>query len=356
MRKTASVFLLVLLLGACQTLLSAETSIHGRLYGQWAMDLSEGSDNENEFSLGRTYVTLKSKLSDITSLRITTDLVETEYATDKSRYEIMLKYAYFDIKPAFASGALKIRFGLQPTMYIDTQNKLWGRRYLSKTVGDMHKYLTTSDLGLSFHHTLGEKGKFGSLSVAVLNGTSYKALEEHNVQKDFGFFGILTPLTDNPDWARSTLLGQFYMGTQNRDFGDSLNSGDYARQLVSVGGLLAYKNLIDIGGDLNWLTEGEGMGFADSKQSGLSVFGTIYLGELMESHEFLKTLNLFGRLDIVNPTAETRSADDNEQHIIGGIECVPLKGFKTSVNFRTTNYDNGDPTEQMIYVNSLFKF
>ena len=359
---TAMLFLMVVGVSAN----AAETKVHGRLYSSWMLNTSDSADSENEFGVGRAYVTVKSKLSDYSSVRITTDIRNVD---NFDGYSIILKYGYFDWKPKFGQKKLKVRFGLQPTLYIDNMNKLWGRRYLEKTVGDKNKVLTTSDLGTSAFVNLGEKGKTGYVALQVLNGTKYTKVEEMNKNKDFGAFVLLNPLADNENLKRSVVLGQVYTGTQNVSLingvdttitGAAEEASQYKNQIVSFGGMLGYSNTLDIGFDANYQTKGQGyddstgVELADFKSSGLSFFGTLYFESLIESDSFARTLNLFGRYDMYDPN--TDADNDAEKLLVFGVECNPVKGFKASVNYRTTSFDDGSNSKSSLYVNTLFKF
>ena len=354
MRKIAISLIIAFILVATAGINAAETEVNGRLYTYWNMDLTDGSDNFNEFALDRAYVTVKSKLSDYTSVRITTDLREANVGSNVYNV-VLIKYAYLDWKPAFGNGVVKFRFGLQPTPYIDKMNKLWGRRYLEKTVGDHQEFLTTSDLGAGLVFSLGEKGKVGYIAANVWNGTSYTSITELNKQKDFSGFVYLTPLKDNPDFKRTALQGQAYFGTQNRTFWLGEVASDYDRLLFSFGGLLAYRNTFDVGGDVNFNSQGQGPDTEDLKETGYSFFSTIYFEDLVADESFLRTLNLFGRVDLYDPN--TDADNDAETLVIGGIECVPVSGFKASVNIRSMSYqDEDEGSETFVYVNTLFKF
>ena len=144
MKKLVTLMAVLLVLAAVHTSRAAETTVGGRIYGYWSMDLTDGADYANEFGVSRAYIDVKSKLSDFTTLRVTTDLRQVD---SYDGYTIILKYAFFDWKPKFANGAATVRFGLQPTHYIDNLHNLWGRRYLEKTISDLSGYMTSSDLG-----------------------------------------------------------------------------------------------------------------------------------------------------------------------------------------------------------------
>jgi len=352
MRKTVIGLLVVLVLTTTASLFAAETKVNGRVYAHWMMNLSDEADSFNDFALSRAYVTVNSKLSDYTSARITTDIRETD---SFEGYTIILKYAYFDWKPAFAQGVAAFRFGLQPTHYIDNMNKLWSRRYLEQTVGDLHHFLTTSDLGAGLTIKLGEEGRIGHIAGNIWNGTSYTDIEEMNKNKDFSGFLALTPLTENDDFKRTTLLGQIYFGYQNREFGVDELAADWDRLLLSFGGMIGYKNTLDLGADVNLYSEGQGPDTDDLKETGFSFFATLYLEDFVADESMLRTLNFFGRMDMYDPNTDVN--DNGNTLVIGGIECVPVKGFRASANIRSVSYQDADEdAETYLFFNTLFKF
>ena len=364
MKKCITALVLSAALVSPAGLQAADTEVNGRVYSNWMMDLTDGADSFNEFAVSRAYVTVKSKLSDYTSVRITTDL-----RTIDDKYDIILKYAYLDWKPAFAYNYATARFGLQPTLYLDYLNKLWGRRYLEKTTGDLNKFLTSSDMGASVMIGLGQKSRYGLVSLTVFNGTSYSEVQEVNKQKDINAVVMVTPLENNPRLKNSALVAQYYRGTQNEaieeveviseDLMDTTmvptEASDWKRELMSIGGLLAYNGTVDLGFDVNFTTQGKGPVEDEVKKSAMSFFGTLYLDALAESAPALRTLNLFGRVDMVDPN--TDADNDGETLIIAGVECAPVKGVKASVNYRTTSFqDDSEDTESMLYLNTLVKF
>ncbi len=362
MKKSFNILLLVLVVSLSTMTTASETKVQGRFYANWNLDMTDGAESANSFNLGRAYVTVKSKLSDYTSVRITTDIRNVD---NFDGYSIILKYGYIDWNPRFGQSNLKFRFGLQSTLYIDNMNKLWGRRYLEKTIGDKNKFLTTSDLGFSTSVNLGEKGKLGYLALQILNGTSYTDVEELNKNKDLGGFFLLKPFVDNENLKRSRIQGQAYLGTQNvvidtTDAGTLAEASAYKNQIISFGGMLGYSNIFDFGADLNFQTKGAGytpagVEMSEVKTSGMSFFGTLYLEGLSQEGSFGQTLNLFGRYDMLDPNTDVDN--DGKSLLIIGLECNPTKGFKASVNFRNSSYElSGKHSESYLYLNTLFKF
>ena len=126
---------------------AGETTVKGTMFSHWMMDITDGADSFNDFGMTRSYITAKSKLSERTFARLTTDLREL---SGYDGYSIILKYAYFDWSPTFGQDKFLIRFGLQPTYYIALTYKAWSKGYIERTVSDKTHFLTSSDLGASF--------------------------------------------------------------------------------------------------------------------------------------------------------------------------------------------------------------
>lgn len=341
-------------------------SIHGKLYSHGMADFSDGDDSHSEFALSRAYITMRTSLADFASLRVTTD-----FKTFDGKYNIIIKYAYLDMKPGFTQGIAKLRLGMQPTQYIDHMNKLWGRRYVSKTVGDEHHILTSSDLGISTIVGFGQKSEYGFASLALLNGTSYSDVGENNDRKDFNFVTVVTPLKHVKPFSKSTLMFQFYSGTQNELLNDlesvdtsaspwdttvtTVSASDWKRQIVSVGGLLAWNSTLDFGFDLNYATVGDGPGHEAIKTRALSFFTSFRLKKLAGHSAFAKTLNFFGRMDLYDHN--THHDDDGETATWFGVECSPVHGFYASLNYQMVGFeDDALDSENMLYLNTQFKF
>jgi hypothetical protein len=346
----SAIFLLVL---SALPISAAETKVEGRIYSNWMLNTSDEADGYNSFLLDRSYITAKSKLSDYTNVVITMDMRSVD---SYKGYTMILKYGYAAWKPKFAYDYMTVTLGLQPTKYLEAvDGSFWGRRYVSSSTGDINSYLSTADLGLTISTNLGKQGMYGSAGLSVWNGTKYSDVVEKNKQKDFNPYIVFKPVPNNPDFDQTILAAQFYSGTQNIAFGDSLEASDYKHQIMSIGGKLAYSNNFDLGFDFNWNTLGQGNGENDKKQSAFSGFGTLYLAKLAGENSILKTLGLFGRFDMVDPNTDAN--DDGKNIIIAGVECTPVKGVAASINIRSTDYQETDKAnEKALYLNTEFKF
>jgi hypothetical protein len=375
MKRTITVLAAILIVAAAaQSSRCAETSVKGTIYSNWSMNLTDGMNNYNAFTIGRAYFGAESKLSDYTFMRITFDIRPEKFSTSSTRiidsdgdtvnipamsaysgYPIILKYAYAEWKIKPIDKILKVRFGLQPTMQLNYMDNIWNRRYVEKGVEDLNSWLSTADLGASALVTLGPQGSLGEVGLSVLNGTKYSDFVDKNNNKDINFFGKLSPFYNNGDFNLVTFFGQVYLGTQNRTIAASEKASDWSRQILSFGSKLAYQKKVDFCLDLNFQTLGQGAGHEDLKQSALSFWGNIYLNALVPASSPLRSLVVYGRADLYDPN--TNVDNDGNTLVIAAVECAPIKGVKGSIGFSNKSYQaTGSTSEKNLFVNTEFKF
>jgi len=374
MKRAITLLSLLVIVLAAGSAFPAETSVKGTIYTTWMLNKTDGADNYNAFTIDRAYLGAESKLSDYTSLRITFDIRPERFSTSETKvvdsdgdtvkvpamtaysgYPIILKYAYADWKIKPVAKYFKVRFGLQPTMYLNYMDGIWNRRYIEKNIGDLNGWLSTADLGISFNFTLGPQGSLGETGLSVLNGTKYSDFIDKNKNKDINLYGKLIPFYNSGDFNQVALFAEYYAGTQNKTFDSTIKAADWNKQMISIGGKLAYQKAVDLCFDLNFQTLGQGASKEDLKQSGLSFWGDVYLNALVPSASLFKTLALFGRADIYDPN--TNVGKDGNTLIIAGVECAPIKGVKASLDIRNKSYQaEGPKDEKYLYLNTEFKF
>ena len=361
--KKSSLILVILMWGfsLANSPRAAETTVEGRIYPTWWMYMNDTVDVDgvdrggwNQFSLDRSYMTLKSKLTDYTSANITADLRSTS-AFDE--YDLILKYGYGKVIMPFHT-PLSLTLGLSPTRYNEfIDGQVWARRYLEKNIGDYNGILTTSDLGATIDHTIGAEGKLGSAGLSIWNGSSYTHVTDENKNKDFNIYAALKPLGNNPDFERSAIGAQLYLGTQNTVIDTSEEASDFKKQIISVGGKLNYKNYFDVGFDYWGNTLGQGSGVDDLKQTAIMFFGALYLQNLVSEASPFRTVDILFRYDMFDPNAESDTVEDNSNYMIIGVECAPAKGVNASVNYRTTGFEDSDiESQNYLYLNTEFRF
>jgi hypothetical protein len=373
MRSIIMAVLAVVSIGVA-TAFAAETSIKGTIYADWKMNMTKGARNQNEFTIDRAYFGAESKLSDYTFMRITFDVRPEKFSTPAkviidsdgdtvkvpslaayTGYPIVLKYAYADFKPKPFAKVLKIRLGLQPTMYLNYMDGIWGRRYIEKSTNDLNSWTSTADLGATALFALDPLGNLGELGVSILNGTKYSDFVDQNREKDFNLFAKLTPFYNSGDFNQVGFFSQIYSGVQNKAITGTATGADWKRQITSFGVKLAYQKKVDFCVDLNTQTLGQGVGIDEVKQSGVSFFGNIYLNAIVSSTSLFKTLILYGRVDQYDPN--TDNADDGNTLTIAGIECAPIKGVRASLAYRKQSQQTpGTDDDNRLMFNTEFKF
>jgi hypothetical protein len=323
--------------------LAADTKVGGRIYAFHITDLTDNGNGKgfHKFDLSRVYVTVKSKLSKEVSVRITVDVDKM----DGSSREIYLKYAYLDWNVSKVIPYSTVRFGLQQTGWIDYMNKVWGRRYVAKTLLDEYKALSSADYGIS--HLVKFPQGYGHGAIQVLQGPGYKGKEE-NRYKDISAFVFVRPLLQIPDLAASMVGGYYYKGFSDEPDISSDNKKDRVAAMVN----LAYRGIVRISGEYftSWdrIDPGD---TEDVKKDGFSVFGDIKFP--MAESPILKKIALVGRYDLYD---EDKDKKDNEkEYIIAGVEYEVVEGFSIMPNFQREKEASED-AEDMLVVNALFKF
>jgi len=344
---------------------AAETTVEGRIYSTWSMYLNDtisvdGVDlkGSNQFSLDRSYMTLKSKLTDYTSVNITADL---NTKGGFSGYDLILKNGYANIIMPFYR-PLSLSLGLQPTKYAEfIDGTLWQRRYMEKNIGDCVEFLTTADLGATIDHQLGDMGNMGSFGLSIWNGTKFTSITENNKNKDFNFYAVLKPLINNAGFMNTVVGAQFYTGTQNVVIDTSMDAGDFKRQIVSLGGKVNYRGYFDLGVDywMNTLGQVDSLGNPtdDLKSNAMMIFGALYFKNLVPENSLFRTLDLLFRYDTYDPNTDSDAGKNNQNYMIVGLECQRAKGINASVNYRATSFENSNiDSQNYLFLNTEFRF
>lgn len=340
---------------------AAETKVEGRIYATWWMYLNDtvfvnnvNQKGWNQFALDRSYMSMKSKLTDYTSVTLTSDLRQTgTYAG----YTMILKYGYANVKMPFFT-PLSISLGLQPTKFLDyIDNQFWGHRYIVQSVGDLIGFLTTSDLGATADYLLGGGGSYGSVGLSIWNGTKYSDLNELNKSKDINIYAAVKPLVNNPLFDRTIVAAQAYLGTRNVVIDTSMKASDFKRQIYTFAGKFNYSNYFDLGVEY-WMNKlGQGANVDDLKQSAFSLYSAIYLKPYVSEKSALRTLDFLVRYDLFDPNTKSDTVKDNQHLLIVGLECAPAKGIAAIINYRSYGYEDSKiKSQNYIFLNTEFRF
>jgi hypothetical protein len=344
MKDKLMCLLLVILVASLHTCATAaDTKVGGEIYSFFTTDLTDNGQGKgySKFDLSRVYITIQSKLSDQVSVRITADV----NSMDGSARELYLKYAYLDWDVSRVIPYSTLRFGLQQSGWIDYMNKVWGRRYVAKTLMDEYKALSSADYGIS-HLVKFPKG-YGHGAIQILQGPGYKGKEE-NRYKDISAFVFLRPLIRIPDLAASMVGGYYYKGFSDQPDITSEDRKDRLAALVS----LAYAGILRVSGEYfeSW-DRMAAKSQEDLEKDGISIFGDVKFP--MAENSFLKRIALVGRYDRYDPSKDAE--DDQKTYLIAGVECEVLEGFNIMPNFQRAEVE-GEDAEDSFVVNALFKF
>ena len=155
----------------------------------------------NAFNVGRAYINVTGNISHNIAFRITPDITrETGTGSSLSgSHTFRLKYAYaqFNLDDYVNAGRTGtwVRLGMQQTAWIDFMETLYRYRFQGTVFEDREGYLSSSDVGVSFHYNL--PGNYGDIHTGLYNGETYTR-PEANDQKAFMFRGTLRPLRAHP--------------------------------------------------------------------------------------------------------------------------------------------------------------
>jgi len=148
--------------------LKFETTVFSDLSQKKTTNLVGADKKTLGLTLSRAYFTGKYSFNSDWMMRVTTD-VNLDPKLTKKNNNIFLKYAY--VQGKLYGDAVVLRLGQSHTPWIDHEEHLWGRRYVSGVLIDTNHFDASSDLGIGF------KGKVAddmvNYWVTYTNGSGY---------------------------------------------------------------------------------------------------------------------------------------------------------------------------------------
>ena len=179
---------------------------------------SNGTKNYNQFAVKRGYLTVKKKINDMLSSRITMDT----YQDASGDMKVRVKYIYADFKlPGFAFITKPhTEFGLVHTTWLDFEEHIDYYRMLDEMFMERAGIFNSGDFGLTFagyfageldeeyQKTVNKKypGRYGSFAIGIYNGGGYHAKED-NQNKSLQARITIRPLPDNIPGLQVSYLG-----------------------------------------------------------------------------------------------------------------------------------------------------
>ncbi|MGE5244946.1 MAG: hypothetical protein ACM3SQ_12025 [Betaproteobacteria bacterium] len=158
----------------------------------------------SSFDVTRSYININGKVSHLVSFRITPDIARVS----NGDLELRLKYAFAQINfDQWMTKGSWARFGQQQTPLIDYQEGVYRYRFQGTTFTEREGYLTSSDIGASFHGNF--PNNYGDVHVGIYNGEGYHAPEANN-QPSFQIRGTLRPFAKGAPDAHGLRVTAFY--------------------------------------------------------------------------------------------------------------------------------------------------
>lgn len=154
--------------------------------------------NPSSFNVSRAYINVTGNISHLVSFRITPD-VTRETGTGSSlngslTFRLKYTFAQINLDDWLPKGSW-IRFGQQQTPYIDYTEGIYRYRFQGTIFAERQGYMTSADVGVSFHSTL--PNNYGDFHVGYYNGEGYSKVETNNEK---GFMARLSvrPIPRDP--------------------------------------------------------------------------------------------------------------------------------------------------------------
>ena len=293
---------------------------------QWF--LNYGYDDSKEmgsFALKRGYFTIKTKLSNVFSVRYTHDITLDKEGEDAGNVEIRLKYMYlkmnmdqFEFLPSSY-----FEMGMVHRPWLDFEEHINMYRAQGTMFIERVHLINSADFGITYTGLIGEKtdekyqkevnknypGKFGSFSVGVYNGGGYHAIEQNNNKTVEGRL-TLRPLPlfmPGLQFSYNFVYGKANIDSVSADFQINLFFVS-SESKYHVATFQYYTGKGDQGGSL---VGQDGKSF---ENDGYSTFGEFKIPE--------SNFALFGRYDEFNSDRDNKV---KETRTIGGIAYKFLK-------------------------------
>ena len=180
---------------------------HFKVFWNYNYDFSEDVTQTSAFELDRVYLGYKYKFNDNVSAKITYDVGKNDAG---SNYTAFVKIAQLDYK---LSSKVKLSMGMIGGKQFNDQEKVWGYRYIYKTLQDENKFGSSADLGVNAEIKLSDNL---TTNIFALNGEGYKNPQDADGNQRFGL-NLIYDFSDK-------LKMKFYYDTQASESSESLNN------------------------------------------------------------------------------------------------------------------------------------
>jgi len=289
----------------------------------------------NSFEVWRFYFGPKIQATDWLFLRLTADVGADKTFTSEEaddghthkvpgdpRYGFFIKYAYADVR--FAPGLI-LRFGSQANIYHSFTDKLWGKRYVYKNVGDEENIWHSASLGLNLIYDL--PGDHGQVGLGFANGAGYKKALDTDANKELWLQANLSPFASLGDVASRFKLAMLLQ------YDVPVVSG--ADQHLMATGLVGWKG--------KWFTGGYQFIANLDDLAGDDVLGLGHGAYLHWTSPW--KFGLLARVAVWDADID-KNAEQEKYEILGGVFYQPLSIFEVALSAQGTLYSHQSGVKQ----------
>lgn len=288
---------------------TAEGKISGVAFADYFYNV-QGSGvvaaDSNAFRFRRIYFTYDNDVDTVFAVRFQLEADEAEL-TSKGKIGVFVKQAFLRWKEL---GVEDLFMGLSPTPLWGNSETLWGYRSIEKTILDLNRMGSASDVGVAVQRVPNQNSPVG-WHVMFANGSGQKPESDRSKK---AYLSI-------PVVMGSAILegvADYEGGPGDRDKYTLKLFGGWQRESGALG-VEGFRRT-----NLNSGTAG-----ADVVPMGASVFAR---GRLTDH------LAAFGRYDYFDPDAEVDNAGYREHLLIGGVDFTPIKSVHLMPNVIVRSY------------------
>lgn len=302
---------------------------HFKVFWNYNYDFTENVTKVSAFEVSRVYLGYKYSFNENISAKITYDIGKNDAGSSHTAF---LKIAQLDWK---INSVFKLSLGMIAAKQFNDQEKIWGYRYIYKTLQDEYKFGSSADLGVNAELKISNNL---TSNIFIVNGEGHKDIQGDDGNHRFGA-NLIYKLNSN-------IITKVYYDT---------HAVIDSKAIINVGLFAGYKSdKFSFGAEYNKMQNGET--FKDAKENhdliGLSFYGSYLLDDKFE---------IFVRYDKLSSNTVEEGLtnwnyeNDGDFNLIG-IEYKALKGVKFSLNTRMFSYNNSDiSNSSLVYINAEFK-
>ncbi|MBN1116818.1 MAG: hypothetical protein JXA77_06425 [Bacteroidales bacterium] len=314
--------------------------VTGKIFLNYHLNITPDANQLSAFEMNRAYFGYQYSFSKNISAKI---LLDGTKKSDASDYTMFVKNALVDWK---VGDQFKFSGGIIGQTQFNTQEKLFGYRYVFKSMQDYYKMESTADLGINAEI----KPMDGFVAnVFLLNGEGYT-----DVQDNLGRMKVGANIAFNPV-DELVLKGYYdmYGGKVESNLGEVVTD---TASIHTIGLFAGYKaDVFRVGVDFTTQMNAKKYNTiaSDLNRSGLAINGAYTLNdniELFGEYLMLTSNTLEGATDPWNLNGDGST-------IILGCQYSPVKGVKGALNYQGyyPAIDGADPTH-MVYLNLELSF